>query len=48
MSNETVYLIDIRVRAADDCPDDEIRDFLEQSGFEVLACTGNIDYDYDE
>ena len=47
MSNETVYLIDVCVRAAD-CPDDQIRDFLEQSGFEVLACNGNEDYDFEE
>ena len=48
MSDETVYLIDIRVRSAD-CPDDQIRDFLERElGVEVLACTGNEDYDYAE
>ena len=45
MTNETVYLIDLCVRASD-CPDDEIRDFLEGLGVEVLSCNGYEDRDY--
>ena len=42
----TVYLIDLQVRA-DECPDDDVRNFLEEKGIEVLGCCGNVDSDYD-
>ena len=45
MSNETVYLIDLRVRASE-CPDEKVKDFLEELGVEVLGCNGYEDYDY--
>ena len=47
MSNETVYLIDLCVRASD-CPDDQVKDFLENMGVEVLGCNGYEDHDYEE
>ena len=47
MSNETVYLIDLKVRASE-CPDDEVKDFLEGMGVEVLGCCGYEDTEYEE
>ena len=47
MSNETVYLIDLRVRASD-CPDEQVKDFLEGMGIEVLGCNGYEDDHYDD
>ena len=47
MSNETVYLIDLCVRASD-CPDDQVKDFLENMGVEVLGCNGYEDHDFEE
>lgn len=47
MSNETVYLIDLRVRASD-CPDEKVKDFLERMGIEVLGCNGYEDDEYEE
>ncbi len=43
----TVYLIDLQVRASD-CPDEEVRDFLENKGIEVLGCCGYEDPDNEE
>ena len=47
MSNETVYLIDLSVRASE-CPDEKVKDFLEELGVEVLGCNGYEDYDYED
>ena len=47
MSNKTVYLIGLQVRASD-CPHQEVRDFLEHLGVEVLGCNGYEDHDYEE
>ena len=47
MSNETVYLIDLRVRASD-CLDEQVKDFLEGMGIEVLGCNGYKDDHYDD
>ena len=47
MSNETVYLIDLLVRASE-CPDESVKDFLQEMGVEVLSCNGYEDYDYEE
>ena len=47
MSNETIYLIDLQVRASE-CPDDQVRDYLEGIGVEVLGCNGYEDYDYED
>ena len=46
MSNENVYLIDLRVRASE-CPDDKVKEFLEGMGVEVLGCNGYEDSDYE-
>ena len=47
MSNETVYLVDLQVRASE-CPDDKVKDFLEEEGVEVLACVGYEDTEHEE
>ena len=47
MSNKTVYLIDLQVRASA-CPDEEVRGFLDRLGVEVLGCCGYEDHDYEE
>ena len=47
MFNETVYMIDLRVRASD-CPDEMVRYFLENQGVRVVGCCGYEDPDCDD
>jgi hypothetical protein len=44
MTDQNVFLIDLRVRASE-CPDDQVKYFLEQQGIEVLGCNGYEDPD---